>query len=513
MSSAFRRTLPARPDLEQQRTLAKELLAAFRRKDPEAVARVRATLPDKTSIALADTQFVLAREYGFTSWRELKEQIESRTRDTRPPVERFRHAVERGDAAALRQVLASHDEARRAIDATMFAFGGTALLASGDHPDVVDVLLEYGADPNRKSDWWAGGFHPLHGATGAVAERLLAAGSIPDACGAANLDRPDILERLIAEDPERVHKRGGDGKTPLHFARSRRVVDILLDAGAAIDARDVDHRSTAAEWMIGAQPDGARNALATYLVERGAHADIFLAAALGLTDRARALLEHDPALLSLRTSQGDYGEKPPSSFHIYQWTIAPNLSPLQVAAKFRQDVTLDVMSGFATPAERLLLACHVGRADEARDIVRQNPGIIERLSPVQRRALTDEAWLPNAPAVALMMELGFDPAAPSVTGPTGGNALHCAAWEGSVDAVSAILQYPRGRALLETREPVWNGTPLSWCCHGSRNCGNPHANHAEVARLLIAAGATVDPGLEGCSERMQAVLDAAKQQR
>ena len=33
MSSAFRRTLPARPDLDQQKKLAKELLRAFRAGD------------------------------------------------------------------------------------------------------------------------------------------------------------------------------------------------------------------------------------------------------------------------------------------------------------------------------------------------------------------------------------------------------------------------------------------------------------------------------------------------
>ena len=510
--SAFRRTLPARPDLEQQRTLAKELLAAFRSGDRDAVARVRDVLPDKKSIALADAQFVLAREYGFGAWRELKEHIETLTADTRPPVEQFKAAVERDDAKALRRVLERHAEARAVINDTMFGFGGTALTATTDRVDVVEVLLEFGADPNKKSDWWAGGFHPLHGARGATAERLLAGGAIPDACAAANLDRPDILSRLLAADPSRVHERGGDGKMPLHFARSRRVVDLLLDAGADLDARDIDHRSTAAEWMIGEEgPDASRPELAKYLVERGATADIFLSAALGLTDRARELLRRDPKLLTLRTSQGEYGEKPPSSFHIYLWTIGPSFSPLQAAAKFKQDATVEAMKQYATAEECLLLACHEGHADEARAIVRDNPGIVARLSPVQQRALTDEAWLPNPPAVAIMMELGFEPSVPSVTGPTGGNALHCACWEGSPDAVSAILAYPRGRALLDVKENTYGGTPLSWCCHGSRNCGNPRANHAEVARLLLSAGATLNRELDGCSEAMQAVLEAARQ--
>ena len=86
------------------------------------------------------------------------------------------------------------------------------------------------------------------------------------------------------------------------------------------------------------------------------------------------------------------------------------------------------------------------------------------------------------------MELGFDP---SVPGPQGANALHCASWEGSVECVMAILTYSSGRALIDVREPVYGGTPLSWCSHGSVNCGNPKADHATVARLLIAAGSQV----------------------
>ena len=112
MSSAFRRTLPAHPDLEQQKKLAKELLRAFRSDDREAIARIRAELPDKTEISLADAQFVLAREYGFSSWRELKHQIEKQVAARRPPIERFKRAVREGDARAVRALLEQSEEVR-----------------------------------------------------------------------------------------------------------------------------------------------------------------------------------------------------------------------------------------------------------------------------------------------------------------------------------------------------------------------------------------------------------------
>ena len=429
-----------------------------------------------------------------------------------PPIERFKRAVQDDDAKTVRALLEQFEEVRSNINAPIFGFDSTALLAAVDRGvDLIDVLLEFGADPNRKSSWWAGGFHSLYSARGAAAEHLLAAGAVPDACAAANLDRADLLTAMLAENPARVHERGGDGKTPLHFARSRRVADLLLEAGADPDARDVDHRSTAAEWMLGDDPDSARLELARYLVDRGASVDIFLAAALGLTERARTMLESDWSLLELRTSQGEYGEKPPSSYHIYQWTIGPNFSPLQVAAKFGQHETRAVMERFASPEERLLLACHLGDGDTARAIVAANPGIVEMLGPVDRRALTDEAWAANAPAVELMLELGFDPSVPSASGPTGGTALHCATWEGSVACVASILRRPAGRALLEVQESTYGGTPLSWCSHGSANCGRKDADHAAVARMLIAAGARLDPAMadwEG-SDAFMAVIDEA----
>ena len=509
MSSAFRRTLPARPDLDQQRKLAKDLLRAFRRDEPDAVARMRAELPDKRALSLADAQFVLAREYGFESWRELRSHIEARVVESLPPIERFKRAVQTDDAASLGALLAESPEVRARVNDPIFAFNCPALVAaSGRSVELVDVLLQYGADPNRKSDWWAGGFHPLYDAPPAVAERLLAAGAVPDACAAASLDRPDLLATMLAERPARVHERGGDGKMPLHFARSRRVADMLLDAGADIDARDLDHRSTAAEWMIGDPPDTGRPALARYFVERGATADIFLVAALGLTERATTLLEADRSLLNLRTSQGAYAERPPSSFHIYQWTIGPNLSPLQVAAKFGHEETLSAMERFASPIQRFMLACHRGDRASARRIVTEQPEIMQHLAPNDRRALADEAWAANGPAVELMLALGFDPALPAGPGHTGGTALHCAAWEGSVDCVTSILRYPTGRAIVDVRDRTHHGTPLGWCAHGSANAGNPRADHARVARILIEAGAMVEAGLANVgSDAFRAVIE------
>src|SRR5437016_3377593 len=127
--SAFRRTLPARADLEQQKKLAKELLASLRRGDPEARARVRAALPDKQRIGLTDAQFVLAREYGFANWSALKQRIEALDVERLTPNERFRRAVRDGDAAALRRLLPFREELRGVVNAPSFGFDSPALVA------------------------------------------------------------------------------------------------------------------------------------------------------------------------------------------------------------------------------------------------------------------------------------------------------------------------------------------------------------------------------------------------
>jgi ankyrin repeat protein len=502
MSSPFSRSLPPRPDLAQQKRQAKELLESFTAGNVESRARVRAVLPDKQRIALADAQFVIAREYGFPSWTALKQDIDARAEATRSPVERIHDAFRRRDASAVRRILERHAELRAQINAPLFSFDSPAIVAFADDVAMIDVLLEFGADPNRRSEWWAGGFHALHSATGAAAERLIAAGAIPDACAAAHLDRPDLLAMMIAEDPARVRERGGDGQTPLHFAKSRAVVDLLLAAGGDVDARDVDHRATAAEWMLDHAQGVGRYDLARYLVERGASADIFLAAALGLSDKARAMLQAKPDLLDVRTGRGDYGERPPSSYHIYFWTIGDGRSPLDVAAQFGQEETLRTMVEFASPRQRLHLACRRGDERRARELVRDFPGIVESMSPDDHRAISDAAWNGDAAAVALMLELGFDPRTP---GHDSGTALHCASWQGSTNTVAVLRRHRDARALIAIKDAHYGATPLGWCCHGSRY-GNTTHDHAAVAKLLLEAGAVPGSDTSEASPSVEAVL-------
>src|SRR3712207_5375595 len=68
------RHFPVRPDLDQLRHQAKDLLRAIRAADPAALAELRTHHPDAIDPArakLADAQLALARAYGVSSWPRL----------------------------------------------------------------------------------------------------------------------------------------------------------------------------------------------------------------------------------------------------------------------------------------------------------------------------------------------------------------------------------------------------------------------------------------------------------
>lgn len=93
------RRLPVRPDLEQLKHQAKDLLRAIRRGDPAAVADLREHHPDAIAPAaarLADAQLVLARSYEAVSWPRLVLAC------------RLVDAIWRDDAAAVRDIVVRH---------------------------------------------------------------------------------------------------------------------------------------------------------------------------------------------------------------------------------------------------------------------------------------------------------------------------------------------------------------------------------------------------------------------
>jgi len=87
------RHFPVRPDLDQLKHQAKDLLRDVRAGDTDAVADFREHHADPASAKLADAQFVLARSYGLLSWTRLVVAC------------RMTDAIWRGDVDAVRELV------------------------------------------------------------------------------------------------------------------------------------------------------------------------------------------------------------------------------------------------------------------------------------------------------------------------------------------------------------------------------------------------------------------------
>ncbi len=115
------RSLPPRPHLAQLKLQASELHQEHRDGRPSAAARIAAHHPRfkgqsaqailDSSLALADAQLVVAREYGFDSWTKLKHHVELADAVAAfRPHPRFDEAVaamDAGDVDRLRRLLAA----------------------------------------------------------------------------------------------------------------------------------------------------------------------------------------------------------------------------------------------------------------------------------------------------------------------------------------------------------------------------------------------------------------------
>ena len=135
------------------------------------------------------------------------------------------------DVAAARSALASSDFVRRHINEPAFDFGQRAAHVAAKDPAMLDLLIEFGADVNLRSDWANGPYTVLDNADESSARFLIGRGAVLTPHVAARLGWMDDLRRLIDEDPSRVHERGGDGQQPLHQAKTGEIAAVSPSAG------------------------------------------------------------------------------------------------------------------------------------------------------------------------------------------------------------------------------------------------------------------------------------------
>lgn len=215
--------LPARPDLDQLRHQAKDLLHAAQRGDPGAIERI-ATVSGQ--IKLATAQLAVARDYGFASWAKLKLEVERRD------------ILNNRDLSGLTRLLAAHPElatsnlehwADRAHEEplgyiTMMRFNHDRLGLPRDLPGtgaIARALIDAGA--------------PVDGVPGARETPLITAASYGDADVAKVLiEAGATLDAVSAPDSGGVPS----GTAVLHAAvyGMTGVLDVLVAAGARIDS-------------------------------------------------------------------------------------------------------------------------------------------------------------------------------------------------------------------------------------------------------------------------------------
>lgn len=412
------------------------------------------------------------------------------------PIQQLKHAFHTDDAPLFRELLDRHPEIKSSINEPIGPFDSPAITCVCSR-EMLDVLLDAGADINARSRWWAGGFGLLHNAKPDLAAYAIERGAVVDAHAAARLGLFDKLRELIAEDPARVHAPGGDGQTPLHFASTVETAELLLTHGAKIDARDVDHESTPAQHMI-----RDRQEIARHLVRRGCKTDVFMAAALGDVDLVRRHLAANPGCVRMRVSD-DYFPmiNLKSGGTIYQWTLGRHVSPHDVAREFGHGDIVQLLLEHSPPDVKLVAACWAGEVDTVKSLLAAHPGIVSDLSDDNCRQIAHAARNNNTAAVRLMLETGLPVDA---VGQHRATPLHWAAFHGNAEMARDII---RRRPPLDAIDADFHSTPLGWAIHGSENGWfSRTGDYAATVEALLKAGAPLGGRKPGGTGAVREVL-------
>jgi ankyrin repeat protein len=467
------KSLPARVSLDHLKKQAKELLRLYRGRDAHAVTRFLISLPeaaDRThedilalDLRLHDAQSCVAREYGFSSWSDLRSFIEAQSAahgGRENALQRWLAFVYSGD------VTGQMNRVRPALAARMLA--EMPDLAADDPylacacGDEAAVRLMTARDPswiNRP-----GGpllLPPLVAVTQAslvqlpafreglyaCARILLAAGADPNQSignrwppasveqqdhgkplsalyGAAGNNRDPGMTALLLDagaDPN-------DGESLYHCLENIACTRLLLDHGARIAGSNAMYRvmdidsveSLALLLKYGGDPnEPARRAPTTdwgspllWAIRRrrsGRHIDLLLQAGA------------DPAATT------------PGGFNAYR--LALQFGLVDVAALLRRGDAADALS----EEERFVAACAGGDEAAARRIVARRPDLPGALSAAQLRLLPDIAGEGGNAAVMLMVRMGWPIAVRG--GDWSASALNMAVFRGDAALTRFLLEH------------------------------------------------------------------------
>lgn len=402
-------------------------------------------------------------------------------------IDAFKAAIENNDIAAADNLLKQNGSLREHLDSGISGWNKPPLAACRS-TEMADLLLKHGASIAKVGKWWSPGFGTDE-VLPEIGEYLIQRGASVTPHALVGLGLVDRLRTLLDEQPDQVNAKGGDGCTPLHFARTVEVAQLLLERGANIDARDDDHNSTPAQWRIGSSVDVTR-----YLLTQGATADVFMAAALGDMHLARLAITNDP-LCATYCIGNNNGPFPGIGFQgkggtIYQWTLGFNRTPHEIALQRGHRDIYDVLMQHTPPKNKLLVACMIADRPLAESIASDHPNLLSEMDAEDRSLLAKLCWETNQniEAVRLMLDLGFPVDVPERN--HGYTPLHNAAWCGNAELVELLIS--RGHP-LDIKDSQFGATPIGWAIYSCLEAKR-HPEHLfpRVVDLLLQAGASYD---------------------
>jgi hypothetical protein len=516
--------LPERANLEQLKKQAKSLLHSARAKDPAALGRfqILPTLAHQSvaeiggiSLALHDAQSVIAREYGFKSWNELREHVEERSMSFAAAVDEFVRCATGGAPARALRLLARYPAIAhsnvytelvlgdaQAVEARLAKHPEAALEAGGvqswepllyvchtcmhhDSPEraaglvaIAHALLRRGANPNAEYHWNWHRELPRTALWGALiamnhptlAEVLLEAGANPTdgvsthiGAGSGNVAALELLGRFGVKVngipggvPPLRYIMGWAANTPERTAGVRWLLEHGADASLSwAEVGDAPLHIAAERWDV---------PMVELLVHHGA--DIHQRRADGRTAHTLAELHGNQDVAAWLVSHGARDE----------------LSPL----------------------ERFVSACSRGDRASAETMLKAQPNLRDELRTEHHLMMHGPAERGDARILETMLACGFEPNAKDKEGVT---ALHRAAMGGRAEAVRVLLAYG---ASVNAVDGMFSATPLVWASEGwSHDPRVGSVDHIGVARLLIAAGSSLEwippekaPDPEGTQEQL-----------